>query len=55
MPFDKLRTRFLVHVVATVDAQALGHAEGEPSDALGRYPGQAGHLDDLADPGGRGV
>src|SRR3954449_8619101 len=31
--------------------QALAHAEGEPADALGRDPGQAGHLDDLADPG----
>jgi hypothetical protein len=37
------------------DAEALAHAEGEPSDALGRYPGQAGHLDDLADPGGLDV
>src|SRR4051794_16307989 len=37
------------------DAQALAHAEGEPSDALGGDPGQAGHLDDLADPGGLDV
>jgi hypothetical protein len=36
-------------------AQALAHAEGEFSDALRRYPGQAGHLDDLADPGGLDV
>ena len=28
------------------DAQALANAEGEPSDALRGYPGQAGHLDD---------
>jgi hypothetical protein len=37
------------------DHQELAHAEGEPSDALGRDPGQAGHLHDLADPGGLDV
>jgi len=33
------------------DAQPLAHAEGEPADALGRNPGQAGHLDDFVDAG----
>lgn len=32
-----------------VDARALAHANEELSDARGRYPGQAGHLDELAD------
>jgi hypothetical protein len=52
------------HLVDLANAMVTDHAadfcgrvtaEGEPSDALGRNPGQAGHLDDLADPGGLDV